>query len=179
MHITDPPRRRLIQERLRAPGRRRSATRSRPANPRDLASRCATAPSGANVFSRRRRALIPLVDEILDASGQRGAVIGDGHEPPRPAERNRAHWRAPKSLPGSDVDRACSGSGDVKYHGRNRYITRSEVQITWFQSQRTGGGPVTVGTHRAKQDRAGEVARRNTCRCSFSDAAFAGPRSIV
>src|SRR6202162_206019 len=81
-------------------------------------------------------ALIPLADEIIDASGQRGAVnlvMGMSH-------RGRLNIivhiarRAPEEIFAGfeDVDpRSVLGSGDVKYHmgATGEYVTRSGARI--------------------------------------------------
>ena len=125
-------------------------------------------------------ALIPLVDEILDAAGQQGAVelvMGMSHRgrlnvivhvAKRPPEEIFAGFE--------DVDpRSVLGSGDVKYHmgATGEYVTRSgakiHIHLVSNPSHLEAVDPVTVGRTRAKQDRAGEGGTREI-------SAAAGPR---
>ncbi len=112
-------------------------------------------------------ALIPLIDEILDGAGQRGAVelvMGMSHRgrlnvivqvAKRPAEEVFAGFE--------DVDpRSVLGGGDVKYHmgATGNYVTRSgkniHVHLVSNPSHLEAVDPVTVGRTRAKHDRIGE-----------------------
>ncbi len=121
-------------------------------------------------------ALIPLVDEILDAAGEQGAaelVMGMSHRgrlnvivqvAKRPPEEVFAGFE--------DVDpRSVLGSGDVKYHmgATGEYVTRSgakiHIHLASNPSHLEAVDPVTMGRTRAKQDRAGEGGRENICPC--------------
>ena len=131
-------------------------------------------------------ALIPLVDEILEAAGERGAaelVMGMSH-------RGRLNVivqvarRAPEEVFAGfeDVDpRSVLGSGDVKYHmgATGEYTTRSgakiHIHLASNPSHLEAVDPVTIGRTRAKQDRAGEGGtRKYLCLLVHGDGAFAG-----
>jgi 2-oxoglutarate dehydrogenase E1 component len=131
-------------------------------------------------------ALIPLVDEVLDAGGQHGAielVMGMSHRgrlnviahvAKRPAEEIFAGFE--------DVDpRSVLGSGDVKYHmgATGEYLTRSganvHIHLVSNPSHLEAVDPVTVGRTRAKQDRTGPGGREKYLPLLVhGDAAFAG-----
>src|SRR2546427_5294334 len=111
-------------------------------------------------------ALIPLVDEIIEAASERGAVelvMGMSH-------RGRLNGivqvaqRGPEEVFAGfeDVDpRSVLGSGDVKYHmgATGEYETRSgarvHIHLVSNPSHLEAVDPVTVGRTRAKQDRTG------------------------
>ena len=131
-------------------------------------------------------ALIPLVDEIIEAASERGAVelvMGMSH-------RGRLNvivqvaQRAPEEVFAGfeDVDpRSVLGSGDVKYHmgATGEYETRSgarvHIHLVSNPSHLEAVDPVTVGRTRAKQDRAGEDGRKRYLPLLVhGDAAFAG-----
>jgi 2-oxoglutarate dehydrogenase E1 component len=131
-------------------------------------------------------ALIPLVDEIIEAAGARGAVelvMGMSH-------RGRLNvivqvaQRAPEDVFAGfeDVDpRSVLGSGDVKYHtgATGEYETRSgakvHIHLVSNPSHLEAVDPVTVGRTRAKQDRAGtDGTKKYLPLLVHGDAAFAG-----
>ena len=131
-------------------------------------------------------ALIPLVDEIIEAASERGAVelvMGMSH-------RGRLNvivqvaQRGPEEVFAGfeDVDpRSVLGSGDVKYHmgATGEYETRSgarvHIHLVSNPSHLEAVDPVTVGRTRAKQDRAGEDGRKRYLPLLVhGDAAFAG-----
>src|SRR5437762_9526769 len=131
-------------------------------------------------------ALLPLVDEILDAAGQRGAVelvMGMSH-------RGRLNVivhvakRAPEEVFAGfeDVDpRSVLGGGDVKYHmgATGEYVTRSgariHIHLVSNPSHLEAVDPVTVGRTRAKQDRAGDGGSKQFLPLLVhGDGAFAG-----
>ena len=131
-------------------------------------------------------ALIPLVDEIIEAASERGAVelvMGMSH-------RGRLNvivqvaQRGPEEVFAGfeDVDpRSVLGSGDVKYHmgATGEYETRSgarvHIHLVSNPSHLEAVDPVTVGRTRAKQDRAGEDGRKKYLPLLVhGDAAFAG-----
>jgi len=131
-------------------------------------------------------ALIPLVDEIMEAAAELGAVelvMGMSHRgrlnvivqvARRPAEEVFAGFE--------DVDpRSVLGSGDVKYHmgATGDYPTRDgghiHVHLVSNPSHLEAVDPVTVGRTRAKQDRAGEGGEKKFLPLLVhGDAAFAG-----
>jgi 2-oxoglutarate dehydrogenase E1 component len=131
-------------------------------------------------------ALIPLVDEILEAAAERGAVelvMGMSH-------RGRLNVivqvarRTPEEIFAGfeDVDpRSVLGSGDVKYHmgATGEYVTRSgakiHIHLASNPSHLEAVDPVTVGRTRAKQDRVGEGGRAKYLPLLVhGDGAFAG-----
>ena len=131
-------------------------------------------------------ALIPLVDEIIEAASERGAVelvMGMSH-------RGRLNvivqvaQRGPEEVFAGfeDVDpRSVLGSGDVKYHmgATGEYETRSgarvHIHLVSNPSHLEAVDPVTVGRTRAKQDRAGEDGlKKYLPLLVHGDAAFAG-----
>ena len=189
MHIADPERRRWIQERLEsepAPVDRERAL--------DLLMRAElfeqTLQSrylGNKRFSLEgNTSLLPLVDEVLDVAGERGAVelvMGMSHRgrlnviihiARRPPEQVFAEFE--------DVDpRSVLGSGDVKYHigATGEYVTKSgakiHIHLASNPSHLEAVDPVTVGRTRAKQDRAGEGGKAKYLPLLVhGDAAFAG-----
>jgi 2-oxoglutarate dehydrogenase E1 component len=189
MHITSPERRRWIQQRLEAP---------QPAVDQDrVLDQLIRADLFEQVLQQRYlgskrfslegvTALLPLVDEILEAAGERGAVelvMGMSHRgrlnvivqvAKRPAEEVFAGFE--------DVDpRSVLGSGDVKYHmgATGEYVTRSgakiHIHLVSNPSHLEAVDPVTVGRTRAKQDRVGAQGRQKYLPLLVhGDAAFAG-----
>ncbi|HEY6337042.1 MAG TPA: 2-oxoglutarate dehydrogenase E1 component [Candidatus Sulfotelmatobacter sp.] len=131
-------------------------------------------------------ALLPLVDEILDAGAQRGAielVMGMSHRGRLNVIAHVARRPAEEIFAGfEDVDpRSVLGSGDVKYHmgATGQYITRSggkvHIHLVSNPSHLEAVDPVTVGRTRAKQDRTGEGGRDAYLPLLLhGDAAFAG-----
>jgi 2-oxoglutarate dehydrogenase E1 component len=131
-------------------------------------------------------ALLPLVDEILDAAAQRGAielVVGMSHRGRLNVIAHVAR-RAPEEIFAGfeDVDpRSVLGSGDVKYHmgATGEYVTRSggkvHIHLVSNPSHLEAVDPVTVGRTRAKQDRTGEGGHEKYLPLLVhGDAAFAG-----
>ena len=189
MHITDPVRRRWIQERLEGP--------QTEVDQNAVLEQLIRADLFEQVLQQRYlgnkrfslegvSALIPLVDEILEGAGQSGAVelvMGMSH-------RGRLNVivqvarRAPEEVFAGfeDVDpRSVLGSGDVKYHmgATGEYLTRSgtkiHIHLVSNPSHLEAVDPVTVGRTRAKQDRDGEEGReRHLPLLVHGDAAFAG-----
>jgi 2-oxoglutarate dehydrogenase E1 component len=189
MHIVDPEHRRWIEERLEgepAPVDQERAL--------DLLMRADLFEQtlqqrylGTKRFSLEgNTSLLPLVDEILDAAGERGAVelvMGMSHRgrlniiihvARRPPEQVFAEFE--------DVDpRSVLGSGDVKYHigATGEYVTKSgarvHIHLASNPSHLEAVDPVTVGRTRAKQDRAGEGGTAKYLPLLVhGDAAFAG-----
>jgi len=189
MHITDPERRRWIQERMEAAPSAVDQERVL-----DFLIRADIFEQvlqqrylGTKRFSLEgNTALLPLVDEILDAAAQRGAVnlvMGMSHRGRLNVLLHVAR-RTPEEIFASfeDVDpRSVLGSGDVKYHlgATGEYITRSgskvNIHLVSNPSHLEAVDPVTVGRTRAKQDRAGEGGREKYLPLLVhGDAAFAG-----
>jgi 2-oxoglutarate dehydrogenase E1 component len=189
MHIADPERRRWIEERIE--GQQEPVDQERAL---DLLIRAEFFELvlqqrylGTKRFSLEGvTALIPLVDEILDGAGQRGAVelvMGMSH---RGRLNVIAHVakRAPEEVFAGfeDVDpRSVLGGGDVKYHmgATGEYVTRSgakiHIHLVSNPSHLEAVDPVTVGRTRAKQDRAGEGGSKQFVPLLLhGDGAFAG-----
>ena len=189
MHIAEPERRKWIQERMEGP---------QPAVDQErILDQLIRADLFEQVLQQRYlgtkrfslegvTALLPLVDEILDAAGQRGAVelvMGMSH-------RGRLNVivhvakRAPEEVFAGfeDVDpRSVLGGGDVKYHmgATGEYVTRSgariHIHLVSNPSHLEAVDPVTVGRTRAKQDRVGAGgAEKYLPLLVHGDGAFAG-----
>ena len=189
-HIADPERRRWIQERMEGS--------SRPeVDQEHVLDQLIRAELFEQVLQKRYlgskryslegiAALIPLVDEIIEAAGERGAVelvMGMSH-------RGRLNvivqvaQRAPEEVFAGfeDVDpRSVLGSGDVKYHmgATGEYETRSgarvHIHLVSNPSHLEAVDPVTVGRTRAKQDRVGKDGlKKYLPLLVHGDAAFAG-----
>src|SRR5579864_6597433 len=189
MHISDGERRRWIQERIEAePG---------PVDQQRILDFLIRADTFEQVMQSRylgtkrfslegNTALLPLVDEILDGAGQRGAinlVMGMSHRGRLNVLLHVAR-RSPEEIFASfeDVDpRSVLGSGDVKYHlgATGEYITRSgkkvNIHLVSNPSHLEAVDPVTIGRTRAKQDRFGDGGREKYLPLLVhGDAAFAG-----
>ncbi len=188
-HIADPERRRWIEERMEA-----TPAPVDQARVLDLLIRGDLFEQvlqqrylGTKRFSLEGvTSLLPLVDEILDAAGQQGAVelvMGMSHRgrlnvivhvAKRPAEEVFAGFE--------DVDpRSVLGGGDVKYHmgATGEYQTRSggkiHIHLVSNPSHLEAVDPVTVGRTKAKQDRAGESGDKKFLPLLVhGDGAFAG-----
>jgi 2-oxoglutarate dehydrogenase E1 component len=189
MHITDGERRRWIQERME--------TEPGPVEQQRVLDFLIRADVFEQVMQSRylgtkrfslegNTALLPLVDEILDGAGQRGAinlVMGMSHRGRLNVLLHVAR-RSPEEIFASfeDVDpRSVLGSGDVKYHlgATGEYITRSDAKVKIHlvsnPSHLEAVDPVTIGRTRAKQDRFGEGGRdKYLPLLVHGDAAFAG-----
>jgi len=193
-HIYSPDRRRWIYEQMESPSQGFEVTEEVQQRILDLLIRADVFEQvmqqrylGSKGFSLEGvTALIPLVDEVLDAAAQRGAielVMGMSH---RGRLNVIAHVakRAPEEIFAGfeDVDpRSVLGSGDVKYHmgATGEYTTRSggkvHIHLVSNPSHLEAVDPVTVGRTRAKQDRTGEGGREQYLPLLVhGDAAFAG-----
>ncbi|HKC70910.1 MAG TPA: hypothetical protein VKB60_04760, partial [Terriglobales bacterium] len=172
-HISDPERRRWIEQRMESPA---------PAlDQQHILERLIRADLFEQVMQSRYlgskrfslegiTVLIPLLDELLEGAAEHGAeqaVLGMSH-------RGRLNvithivGRAPAEIFANfeDVDpRSVLGGGDVKYHmgATGEYVTRSggkvHIHLVSNPSHLEAVDPVTVGRTRAKQDRTGEGGR--------------------
>jgi 2-oxoglutarate dehydrogenase E1 component len=130
--------------------------------------------------------LIPLLDEVLEAAGERGAeelVLGMSHRGRLTVLLTIAGRPAEELFVGfEDVDpRSVLGGGDVKYHlgATGDYTTRGgahiHVHLVSNPSHLEAVDPVTIGRTRAKQDRAGKDGQQAYLPLLVhGDAAFAG-----
>src|SRR3989454_8165813 len=189
MHIAEPERRKWIQERMEGP---------QPAVDQErILDQLIRADLFEQVLQQRYlgtkrfslegvTALLSLVDEILDAAGQRGAVelvMGMSHLGRFNVIVDVAK-RAPEEVFAGfeDVDpRSVLGGGDVKYHmgATGEYVTRSgariHIHLVSNPSHLEAVDPVTVGRTRAKQDRIGDGgAEKYLPLLVHGDGAFAG-----
>jgi 2-oxoglutarate dehydrogenase E1 component len=189
MHIPDPDKRQWIQERME--GAQPAVDQSRVL---DLLIRADLFEQvlqqrylGTKRFSLEGvTALIPLVDEILDAAAQRGAgelVFGMSHRGRLNVIVQIVRRAAAEVFAGfEDVDpRSVLGGGDVKYHmgATGEYVTRSgakiHIHLVSNPSHLEAVDPVTIGRSRAKQDRAGDAgAQKYLPLLVHGDGAFAG-----
>jgi len=189
MHITDSERRHWIQARMEGP--------QSEVDQEHVLDQLTRADLFEQVIQQRYlgnkrfslegvTALIPLVDEIIEAAGEYGAVelvMGMSH-------RGRLNvivhvaQRAPEEVFAGfeDVDpRSVLGSGDVKYHmgATGEYVTRAghkvHIHLVSNPSHLEAVDPVTIGRTRAKQDRAGaDGMKKFLPLLVHGDAAFAG-----
>ncbi len=189
MHIASLEKRQWIQQRMEAPA---------PATNRDfIMERLIRAEMFEQVLQQRylgnkrfslegNTSLIPLLDEVIETSGERGAkelVLGMSHRgrltvllliAGRPAEELFVGFE--------DVDpRSVLGGGDVKYHlgATGNYKTRAgkdiHVHLVSNPSHLEAVDPVTIGRTRAKQDREGKDGKQSYLPVLIhGDAAFAG-----
>ncbi|HYL14947.1 MAG TPA: 2-oxoglutarate dehydrogenase E1 component [Terriglobales bacterium] len=189
MHIPDAERQRWIQERME--------TEPAPVDQANILDLLIRADLFEQVLQQRylgtkrfslegMTALLPLVDEVLEQAGQRGAaelVMGMSHRGRLNVIVHVAR-RAPEEVFAGfeDVDpRSVLGGGDVKYHmgATGEYTTRSDAKIHIHlvsnPSHLEAVDPVTVGRTRAKQDRAGEGGQKKYLPLLVhGDGAFAG-----
>ncbi|MBI3667018.1 MAG: 2-oxoglutarate dehydrogenase E1 component [Acidobacteria bacterium] len=189
MHIPYPDRCRWIQERMES--------EAPPADRPRILEQLIRADTFERVLQTRylgtkryslegATALIPLLDEILEAASRQGAdqvVLGMSH---RGRLNVMAHivGRRPADIFArfEDVDpRSVLGGGDVKYHigatgeftGRNG--RRMRVSLVSNPSHLEAVDPVVLGRARAWQDRLGETGRARVLPITLhGDAAFAG-----
>src|SRR5258708_7850298 len=131
-------------------------------------------------------ALIPLLDEILDAAAANGAVesvLAMSHRGRLNVMAHIASRPMHEEFAGfEDVDpRSVLGAGDVKYHvgERGEYRTASggsvRIHLVSNPSHLEAVDPVAIGRARAKQTRQGRDGRRKVLPVVLhGDAAFAG-----
>ncbi|HEY1272347.1 MAG TPA: 2-oxoglutarate dehydrogenase E1 component [Terriglobales bacterium] len=189
MHIADPERRKWIQDRMEsAPGAVEQELVLDLLIRADLFEQVLQQRYlGTKRFSLEGvTALLPLVDEILEQAGSRGAVelvMGMSHRGRLNVIVHVARRAAEEVFAGfEDVDpRSVLGSGDVKYHmgATGEYVTRGgariHIHLVSNPSHLEAVDPVTVGRTRAKQDRAGEGGREKFLPLLVhGDGAFAG-----
>src|SRR5438874_5238715 len=189
MHIAESERRKWIQERMEGP---------QPAVDQDrILDQLIRADLFEQVLQQRYlgtkrfslegvTALLPLVDEILDGAGQRGAVelvMGMSHRGRLNVVAHIARRPPEEVFAGfEDVDpRSVLGGGDVKYHmgATGEYVTRSgakiHIHLVSNPSHLEAVDPVTVGRTRAKQERAEEAGSKQFLPLLVhGDGAFAG-----
>jgi 2-oxoglutarate dehydrogenase E1 component len=189
MHIADVERRRWIQERMES--------EPAPVDQRHVLDLLIRADLFEHVLQQRYlgtkrfslegvTALLPLVDEVLEQAGERGAVelvMGMSHRGRLNVMVHVAR-RAPEEVFAGfeDVDpRSVLGGGDVKYHmgATGEYVTRSgakiHIHLVSNPSHLEAVDPVTVGRTRAKQDRSGEGGQKKFLPLLVhGDGAFAG-----
>ena len=189
MHIADPERRRWIAERIES--------NPRPSDQEYILDRLTRADLFEQVMQARYlgtkrfslegvTALIPLLDEILEAAGERSAielVLGMSHRGRLNVIAHTVGRPLDEIFAGfEDVDpKSVLGGGDVKYHmgATGEYVTRAgakiHIHLVSNPSHLEAVDPVTVGRTRAKQDRAGKNGReRYLPLLVHGDAAFAG-----
>jgi 2-oxoglutarate dehydrogenase E1 component len=189
VHIPDPARRHWIQERMEG---------TQPAvDPRYVLDQLIRADLFEQVLQQRYlgskrfslegvTALIPLVDEVLEGAGERGAielVMGMSHRGRLNVIAHIARRDPAEVFAGfEDVDpRSTLGGGDVKYHmgATGEYVTRSgakiHIHLVSNPSHLEAVDPVTIGRTRAKQDRAGHGGvQKFLPLLVHGDGAFAG-----
>ena len=189
MHIADVERRRWIQERMES--------EPAPVDQEHVLDLLIRADLFEQVLQQRYlgtkrfslegvTALLPLVDEILEQAGERGAlelVMGMSHRGRLNVIAHLAR-RAPEEVFAGfeDVDpRSVLGGGDVKYHmgATGEYVTRSgakiHIHLVSNPCHLEAVDPVTVGRTRAKQDRSGEGGPQKFLPLLVhGDGAFAG-----
>ncbi len=189
MHLSQPERRHWIQERMEGP---QGSVDQRAALDQLIRADVFEQVMQNRYLGTKRfslegaTALVPLIDEILDGAGKRGAVelvMGMSHRgrltaiiqiAKRPAEEVFASFE--------DVDpRSVLGGGDVKYHlgATGTYETRSgdkiHIHLVSNPSHLEVVAPVTIGRTRAKQDRTADGGKEKYLPLVVhGDAAFAG-----
>src|SRR5258707_1725961 len=189
MHLLQPERRRWIAERMESPG---------PETDRDvILTRLVRADLFEQVLQSRYlgtkrfslegvTSLIPLLDSILDAAGEHGAVESVVAMSHRGRLNGMVHTacKTPHEVVAGfeDVDpRSVLGAGDVKYHvgATGTYITSTGkeigIHLVSNPSHLEAVDPVAIGRARAKQTRYGAGSAKNVVPIVMhGDAAFAG-----
>jgi len=193
-HITDPARRRFLQERIER--LENPFTDSRPAQLRILDRLIEaevleqflhTKYVGAKRFSLEGgKALIPLLDFLVEFAGDAGVeeiVLGMAHRGRLNVLANLM-GKSPRQIFAEfdDLDPlSVMGSSDVKYHMGYSTDVRSQsghklhLSLAFNPSHLEAVDPVVVGRVRAKQRRHGDVGRQRVIGVLIhGDAAFAG-----
>src|SRR6266446_2413889 len=198
MHLLQPERRRWIAGRMESSG---------PETDRDvILTRLVRADLFEQVLQSRYlgtkrfslegvTSLIPLLDSILDAAGEHGAVESVVAMSHRGRLNDMVHTacKTPHEVVAGfeDVDpRSVLGAGDVKYHigATGVYVTTSgeeiEIHLVSNPSHLEAVDPVAIGRARAKQtrhglrgpyvDRSSETLNKVVPIVMHGDAAFAG-----
>ena len=189
MHIPHIDRRRWIQERMESPA---PASDRGPILDRILRAELLEEvlhgryPGTKRYSLEGASALIPLLDEILEAASESGGqelMLGMSH---RGRLNVMVHivGKSPADIFAGfeDVDpRSTLGGGDVKYHigAAGEYRLRDgrtiQVQLVSNPSHLEAVDPVAIGRARARQDRAGVGGRARVLPLLIhGDAAFAG-----
>jgi len=193
MHLAQPERRRWIEERMEsaAPDTDRDAILTRLVRADLFEQVLQSRYLGTKRFSLEGvTSLIPLLDSILDAAGEHGAiesVMAMSHRGRLNVMVHTACKTPHEVVAGfEDVDpRSVLGAGDVKYHvgATGSYVTAHgkeiEIHLVSNPSHLEAVDPVAVGRSRAKLIRyAGGSTRFDTNKVvpivMHGDAAFAG-----
>ena len=190
MHIPDPERRRWVQERM-------ESKESSPINHARVLDQLVRADIFEQTIHSRyigtkryslegNTALIPLLDEILDAASENGAeqaVLAMSHRGRLNVIINVVNRPAAEVFAGfEDVDpRSVLGGGDVKYHiGATGIFTgasggKVRIHLVSNPSHLEAVNPVAQGRTRAKQTRIGRDGKRKVLPLIMhGDSAFAG-----
>ncbi len=191
-HIPDLERRRWIAERMEQPvptpdARHRAYILERLASAELFEQLLQTRYLGTKRYSLEGNAsLIPLLDELLEAGAQHGAiqaVVSMSHRGRLNVIVHTASRSAAEVFGKfEDLDpRSVLGSGDVKYHlgATGEYKTRSgkkiNIHLVSNPSHLEAVDPVTIGRTRAKQKRLGKAGHEGVFPIVMhGDAAFAG-----
>ncbi len=189
MHLPDPERRRWIAERIEAaaPEFDRKFILDRLIRAELFEQVLQARYLGTKRFSLEgMAALIPALDEILEAAaglGAEAAVLGMSHRGRLNVMVHIAGKPAADVFAGfEDVDpRSVLGGGDVKYHvgATGEYQTRAvrklRIHLVSNPSHLEAVDPVALGRARAKQDRYGRDGTKRVLPIELhGDAAFAG-----
>jgi 2-oxoglutarate dehydrogenase E1 component len=190
MHIPDPERRRWVQERM-------ESQESLPINRARVLDQLVRADIFEQTIHSRyigtkryslegNTALIPLLDEILDAASENGAeqaVLAMSHRGRLNVIINVVNRPAAEIFAGfEDVDpRSVLGGGDVKYHiGATGIFTganggKVRIHMVSNPSHLEAVNPVAQGRTRAKQTRIGRDGKHKVLPLIMhGDSAFAG-----
>src|SRR5215471_7320897 len=190
MHIADPERRRWVQERM-------ESEESLPINRARVLDQLVRSDIFEQTIHSRyigtkryslegNTALIPLLDEILNAASENGAeqaVLALSHRGRLNVIINIVKRPAAEIFAGfEDVDpRSVLGGGDVKYHiGATGIFTAANggkvrIHLVSNPSHLEAVNPVAQGRARAKQTRIGRDGKRKVLNLIMhGDSAFAG-----